>query len=163
MHFVLPKVYFASRRKKKKKEGLFRMKCARPSILDLWRPKSIRRSGPTATVIHATEEICSFRMKNYAYCCWLGNWHYFPLISPRDSLLFGALLLLCLIDRQPGSWDSEFDWVVSRSKGASFVSILIELTWDGFLYHVWRAKNELLHSQNIPSGDQVFPLCEICC
>lgn len=62
-------------------------------------------------------------------------------------------MLLCLIDRQPGRWDSEFDWVKSRSKGASFVSIPIELTWDGFFIRLWRPN---VHSQTLPSRDQVF-------
>ncbi|KAJ8759651.1 hypothetical protein K2173_009298 [Erythroxylum novogranatense] len=71
----------------------------------------------------------------------------------RDHLFMGCsyahiiwkeLLLACGISRSPTDWLSEFTWLIRYGKGTTLRSVLLRLSWNSFIYWIWRERNARL-------------------
>lgn len=49
------------------------------------------------------------------------------------------------INRLPGSWPSQFDWIKQRLKGKAFPASLMKIYWCAASYHLWKERNRRLH------------------
>ncbi|KAL4363570.1 hypothetical protein GQ457_04G002800 [Hibiscus cannabinus] len=50
-------------------------------------------------------------------------------------------LLLCNISRVALPWKQEFQWAVQGLKDKSLLTVILKLTWNAFIYFMWKEKN----------------------
>lgn len=54
------------------------------------------------------------------------------------------------------SWQLEFNWMCSRLKGKSLITVILKLAWNAFIYAIWRERNPRQFRQQISSEEVII-------
>lgn len=60
------------------------------------------------------------------------------------------------IHKSIGDWNSELVWCLHKLKGKSALAVILRLVWRGYLYHIWRERNNRVFVKKTENPQQIF-------
>ncbi|KAL4320158.1 hypothetical protein GQ457_18G025600 [Hibiscus cannabinus] len=80
------------------------------------------------------DKVCTLRSEWVLGLCDLTTWS-------NACIVILEVVLLCNISPVARSWEQELQWVVQGLKGKSLLVVILRLTWNAFIYFVWKERN----------------------
>ena len=88
----------------------------------------------------------------------------------RDHLFFECsyskavwkkVLQLCGLNREVLDWRREFAWAVQKFKGKALITKILKISWNAYIYCIWKERNNRLFVHKEESIEQVLEHIQI--
>ena len=60
------------------------------------------------------------------------------------------------------SWVKELNWAIKKLKGESLISKVLMISWNAYIYYVWRERNCRLFKHKEETGANIGAYEDIC-
>ncbi|KAL4289532.1 hypothetical protein GQ457_14G001790 [Hibiscus cannabinus] len=79
---------------------------------------------------------------------------FFDCVFSRKVWL--GILLACQLRRDCMTWELELGWAVARLKGRSLLTVILQLSWNTFIYVIWKERNLRIFQRKFSHEDSLI-------